>query len=93
MVCATARRAPIRAYFEFEAHPDHKIEYTARLDIDRRKRRPRFRSVREKGRGRGIQMVMASNRARIGVAINKIGEEVVGRTGSLMNSLTPSATG
>lgn len=26
MVWATARRAPIRAYFEFEAHPDHKIE-------------------------------------------------------------------
>src|SRR3712207_8509992 len=22
MVCATARRAPIRAYFEFEAHPE-----------------------------------------------------------------------
>lgn len=26
IVWATARRAPIRAYFEFEAHPDHKIE-------------------------------------------------------------------
>lgn len=26
MVCATARRAPIRAYFEFEAHPDQRIE-------------------------------------------------------------------
>lgn len=26
MVWATARRAPIRAYFEFEAHPDHRIE-------------------------------------------------------------------
>lgn len=32
IVCATARRAPINAYFEFEAHPDHKIEYTDRLD-------------------------------------------------------------
>lgn len=26
MVCATARRAPIRAYFEFEAQPDHRME-------------------------------------------------------------------
>ena len=25
MVCATARRAPIRACFEFEAHPDQRI--------------------------------------------------------------------
>ena len=25
IVCAIARRAPIRAYFEFDAHPDHKI--------------------------------------------------------------------
>lgn len=26
IVWATARRAPISAYFEFEAHPDHRIE-------------------------------------------------------------------
>jgi len=26
MVCATARRAPISAYFEFEAQPDHRTE-------------------------------------------------------------------
>lgn len=26
MVCATARRAPIKAYFEFEAQPEPKIE-------------------------------------------------------------------
>ena len=26
IVWATARRAPIRAYFEFDAQPDHKIE-------------------------------------------------------------------
>lgn len=26
IVWATARKAPIRAYFEFEAHPDHRIE-------------------------------------------------------------------
>lgn len=26
IVCATARRAPINAYFELEAQPDHRIE-------------------------------------------------------------------
>lgn len=26
IVCATARRAPINAYFEFEAQPDHRME-------------------------------------------------------------------
>lgn len=26
IVCATARRAPIKAYFELEAHPDPKME-------------------------------------------------------------------
>lgn len=59
----------------------------------RRKRRPRLRSVREKGRGRGIQIVMAKSRASIGVMIKRTGEEVDGRMGSLINSLTPSATG
>lgn len=93
MVCATARRAPISAYFEFEAHPDQRMEYTARLDMARRKSRPRFKSAREKGRGRGIQMVRARRRASMGIIVKRSGEEVDGRTGSLMNSFTPSATG
>lgn len=93
MVCATARRAPIRAYFEFEAHPDHRMEYTARLDMARRNKKPRLRSVREKGRGRGIQMVRARSRARVGVRRNRRGDEVEGRMGSLMKSFTPSARG
>lgn len=59
----------------------------------RRKRRPRFRSVREKGRGRGIQIVIAKRRASIGVIMKRKGEEVDGRIGSLINSFTPSATG
>lgn len=93
MVCATARRAPIRAYLEFDAHPDHRIEYTAKLDIARRNRRPRLRSVRGNGRGSGIQIVVAKRRASIGVAMNRNGEDVDGRIGSLMNNFTPSATG
>lgn len=93
MVCATARRAPMRAYFEFEAQPDHRIEYTARLDMARRNRSPRFKSVREKGSGSGIQIERARRRASMGVIMKRRGEAVDGRTGSLMKSLTPSATG
>lgn len=36
---------------------------------------------------------MARARANMGVARNRKGEEVEGRIGSLMNSLTPSAIG
>lgn len=45
IVCATARSAPIRAYFEFEAHPEPKIEYTAKLDRARTKSTPRLSST------------------------------------------------
>ena len=93
MVCATARNAPIRAYFELEAHPDHRIEYTAKLDMASRKRRPKFRSARGKGRGRGVQIVIAKRRASMGVMMKRRGEEVDGRIGSLISNFTPSATG
>lgn len=43
MVWATARRAPIRAYLEFEAQPEPKIVYTIRLETARIKRILRFR--------------------------------------------------
>lgn len=45
------------------------------------------------GRGRGAQRVSARVRASIGARRKRIGEEVEGRTGSLINSLTPSAMG
>lgn len=54
---------------------------------------PRLRSARENGRGNGVQIEIAKSRASIGVAINRIGEDVDGRMGSLMNSFTPSARG
>lgn len=50
-------------------------------------------SARENGSGSGIQMVNARRRASIGVVVNRRGEEVDGRMGSLINSFTPSATG
>lgn len=57
------------------------------------KRIPRFRSVTGYGRGIGAQRVSASVKASIGASRNNTGEEVEGRTGSLMNSFTPSAIG
>lgn len=45
------------------------------------------------GIGIGAQRVMARVNARMGVAKNKKGDEVEGRTGSLINSFTPSAMG
>lgn len=41
----------------------------------------------------GAHRVMARVRASMGVSKNRIGEEVEGRMGSLINSLTPSAIG
>lgn len=43
--------------------------------------------------GMGAHRVMASVRASIGVSKNNSGEDVEGRTGSLIKSLTPSAIG
>lgn len=54
---------------------------------------PRFRSATGWGIGIGAQRVRAKVRARVGVARKRKGEEVEGRMGSLINSLTPSAIG
>lgn len=43
--------------------------------------------------GIGAHRAMARVNARMGVAKNKNGDEVEGRTGSLINSFTPSAMG
>lgn len=43
--------------------------------------------------GIGAQSVMARVNASMGVSRKRIGEEVDGRTGSLMKSFTPSAMG
>lgn len=93
MVCATARRAPIRAYLEFEAQPDHRMEYTARLDIASMNRIPRLRLISGCGMGRGVHIVRARVRARTGAVMNMETEDVRGRRGSLVNSLTASAIG
>lgn len=69
------------------------MEYTARLDMASRNRMPRLRSARENGIGSGVQIEIARSNASIGVVMNRMGEDVEGRIGSLMNSLIPSARG
>lgn len=93
MVCATARSAPTKAYFEFDDQPEPRIEYTAKLDMDRRKRMPRFRFDSVKGIGRGIQIISARVSAIIGIIRNRVCDDVDGRTGSLINNFSPSAIG
>lgn len=44
IICATARSEPIRAYFELDAQPEPRIEYTARLEMASTNKRARFRS-------------------------------------------------
>lgn len=54
---------------------------------------PRFILISGYGMGRGIHMVKARVRARIGAIINIDVDDVSGRSGSLINSLRASAMG
>lgn len=93
MVWATARRAPNIEYFEFEAHPDHKIEYTARLDIVRINSIPKFMFVIGCGMGRGIHSERARRSDRVGAIMKRVMDVFVGRRGSFVNSFAASAKG
>lgn len=53
----------------------------------------RLRSTRGWGSDIGTHKVNARVRASMGASRNRTGEDVDGRIGSLMNSLTPSAMG
>lgn len=78
---------------EFEAQPDHRIEYTAKLEVARMNRAPRFRLASGKGIGSGIHSDSARVRARVGAIINRDIDEESGRSGSLINSFIASAKG
>lgn len=93
MVWATARRAPISAYFEFEAQPDHKIAYTAKLDRANINKTPRFMLIKGCGMGNGIHIISANVSAKVGAIMNRVRDDVSGCRGSLMNNLTASAIG
>lgn len=54
---------------------------------------PRFISDREIGIGIGVQIIIARERAIVGASRNRVWDEVDGRIGSLIKSLTPSAIG
>lgn len=85
--------APIREYFELDAQPDHRIEYTARLDKAKINRAPRLRFVSGWGVGSGIQRESASVMAKVGAKINREVDEADGRRGSLVKSFIASANG
>lgn len=93
MVWATARRAPNIEYLEFDAHPDHRMEYTARLEVARINKIPMFRFTRGWGMGRGIHSDKARNNDRVGAIMNRVVEVFSGRRGSLINSFMASANG
>lgn len=93
IVWATARNAPNSAYLELDAHPDHIIEYTAKLDVAKINSIPIFILIKGSGIGRGIHIVNARARASEGAIINRDTDEVDGRNGSLMNSFSASAMG
>lgn len=78
---------------EFDAQPEPRIEYTAKLDSAIIKRIPRVKSEAGTGRGIGNQSESAKVRAKAGARVNIRGEEVRGEVGSLINSLMPSAIG
>lgn len=93
IVWATARNAPSREYLELEAHPDHKIEYTDRLDVAKINRMPRLRLINGCGIGRGIHRLNANVRDKVGAIINSEIDVVKGRIGSFINSFIASANG
>lgn len=53
----------------------------------------KFMLARGIGMGRGVQMIMARAKAIVGAIRKSAWEEVDGRIGSLIKSLTPSAIG
>lgn len=80
-------------YLEFDAHPDHRMEYTERLDVARINRIPKFKLTRGYGMGNGIHRLSANDRDNVGAIMKRVVEVARGRKGSLMNSFIASANG
>lgn len=93
IVWATARRAPNIEYLELDAHPDHKMEYTARLDVAKINNIPRLRLTSGWGMGSGIHKVRARKRDRVGAIMKSVVDVLSGRSGSLIKSFMASANG
>lgn len=76
-----------------DAHPDHRMEYTAKLDMARMNKSPRLRLIRGLGMGRGVHKRRAVIKARAGAITYRVVVEVAGFEGSLVNSFIASAKG
>lgn len=69
------------------------MEYTAKLDVAKMNKAPRFRLISEYGIGMGIHIEIARVKAREGAMIKRDIDDVDGRKGSLMNNFNASAIG
>ena len=81
IVCAMARSAPINAYFEFDAHPDHIMVYTDMLEMAINNSKPRLILTSGCGMGIVVHINIASVKARIGEIINMVFDDSVGWMG------------
>lgn len=63
------------------------------LDSASKNRIPKFMFAIACGIGIGVHIIRARRRARVGDKMKSIGDACVGRMGSLINNLMPSATG
>ena len=93
IVWATARIPPSREYFDFEAHPDPSILYTARLDSPSIRSRDSLSFIKGCGMGIRAQSTNASTRNKKGEKKKRYGEAVDGFKVSFINSFKASANG
>lgn len=73
-----ARSAPINAYFELDAHPDHMMVYTDMLERAINNNKPRLIFIRGCGIGIVVHINIASVKASVGERINMVFDESVG---------------
>ena len=93
MVWATPRKAPIKAYLEFEAQPAANVAYTFNLERQRKKRRPNEKKNVGCIWGYKDHKERAIIRANIGAAMKGAGLERVGFDCSFRNNFKASAKG
>lgn len=93
MVWAIVRRAPRRAYLEFEDQPAINVEYTLNLDTHRNRRILNGRKKEGFEQGYKDQRTRARNRPSIGAARNGYLFAKVGLFSSFVKSFNASANG
>jgi len=93
IVCATPRRAPKRAYLEFEHQPAIKVVYTFILETHRKNRIPYIKNADGFEWGNSVHSIRAKISPKIGA--NMYGDRFagVGFVCSFVNNLIASANG